>query len=102
MALIDGFTEDELVQFNELKEQLEDAFSSDQIHYYTQEMHCLIDQVEERVNAEKVTAAVKEGRRQVIKRLLANGMSLSDIANCTSYSIHDIRKMLNISSAVTV
>lgn len=90
MALIDKFTEDELLEYKKLKDRMLAAYTTEEIKYYDKKIHDIFDSVEYRT---KTKNAVDTGRVEVINSLLHNGMSVHEVVKHTHFSIKYIEEL---------
>ncbi|MFD2628006.1 hypothetical protein [Oceanobacillus kapialis] len=95
MALIDKFTEEELLEYKKLKDRMLAAYTTKEIKYYDKKIHDIFDNVEYRSEIEN---AVETGRVEIIMSLLRNGMSIEQVVKHTSFNIkyiEDIKRSLH-------
>lgn len=95
MALIDNFTEDELLEYKKVKDRMLAAYTTKEIKYYDKKIHDIFDRVESRT---KIKNAVDTGRVEIINSLLRNGMSIDEVVKHTSLSIKCIEELKGVSN----
>lgn len=95
MGLLASMTKEQLVKFEALKEDLLDAVTIDEVHYYNGEIHRLLDEVEKKDIQSRLEKAEETGMIKLARNMVLNGMTVEDIAKHTKWNAEELSAMLN-------